>query len=159
MGAVVGGRVAIIGGRGDREALESLPNIELVRSRELGGAGPIRKVEAAILAGRFELVVVLARWFGHSESKRIARACRRSETRHLVWPHGLTSLARHLSKEFRDDEPPLLVPRRELTLKGPAGTHRTGPAPRPGPHPKGPPGAGVTWSADDGVASAPTRGP
>lgn len=97
MGAVIKGRIAIIGGRGDREAFEGLAGIELVRSREHGGAGPMRQVEAAVLAGRYELVVVLARWLGHSESSRIVRACRRSSTRHLVWPGGLTSLARHLA--------------------------------------------------------------
>lgn len=96
MGAVE--RIAIVGGRGASTTLDRFGDrVVLYGSRGDAGTGPARRLEAALRTGTYKLVVVLARWIGHSTFEQVRRACRASGTRLIVWPNGLSSLAQHLA--------------------------------------------------------------
>ncbi len=71
-------RVAVLGGDG-RFRAERLPgcDVRVFRGRRSGGNGELRRLERALKAGSIDRVVVLARWNGHSETRRAMRICRR----------------------------------------------------------------------------------
>jgi hypothetical protein len=50
--------------------------VRAVASSKFGGNGSVRSLVAAIRGGRVGLVVLLARWIGHSEAGAITAACR-----------------------------------------------------------------------------------
>jgi hypothetical protein len=98
MGALSRGRIAIVGGRGSTEGIGPFGDrVVAYGSVDDAGAGSIRRLEAALRGGRYATVVVLARWSGHSAFTRIRRACRNTGTRLVVWPNGISSLARELA--------------------------------------------------------------
>jgi dTMP kinase len=99
MGAIArGGRIAVLGGRGDGGPLGRLgETVVMFGSPGDAGTGPVRRLEAALQAGSFVVVVVLARWGAHSATRRVRKVCRATGTRFVVWPGGLSSLAIELA--------------------------------------------------------------
>ncbi len=70
-------RVAVLGGDG-RFRADSLPGCEVrvFQVCRFGGNGELRRLEAALRAGRIDRLIVLARWNGHSATRRALRLCR-----------------------------------------------------------------------------------
>lgn len=99
MGAVEAqGRIAVVGGRGELGPLARLETrVETFGSPSEVGGGAVRRLEAALRAGTYEVVIVLARWGGHSTTTRLKTVCKSTRTRFLVWPGGLSSLAEALA--------------------------------------------------------------
>ena len=84
--------VLLVGGdarQGDRRIGRAL--VRAVASRKFGGNGGHRSLVAAIRGGRVHLVVLLARWLGHSEAGAITAACRSVDVRCLVVDGGLSA--------------------------------------------------------------------
>lgn len=81
--------ILIIGGDG-----RSRPTTEEVRfipSGRYGGQSRIAHAARAIRGGGVRCVVLLTRWLGHSEFKRISRACRAAGTRLMMVTGGIGS--------------------------------------------------------------------
>jgi hypothetical protein len=72
---VVTGRVAVLGGDG-RHAARCPVGWTVYASSGFAGHGQRRRLVAAIKAGAFDVVIVLARWNGHSDIEAVRRACR-----------------------------------------------------------------------------------
>jgi hypothetical protein len=70
-------RVLVVGGD-DRFAILEICGaaVEAVPSSRNGGNGGVRRAKATILGGALDLVVVLVRWLGHSDSAAVNAACR-----------------------------------------------------------------------------------
>lgn len=70
-------RVAVVGGDG-RFRPEALPGcrVRVFQARRYGGNGPLRSLESAIRSGGVDQVLILARWNGHSATRRVLRLCR-----------------------------------------------------------------------------------
>jgi hypothetical protein len=100
VGPVAAGRVAVVGGRGHAGPLERFGDgVVMFGSRESAGAGPVRRLEAALRSGSYGTVIVLARWIAHSTADRVRHVCRTTGTRLVVWPGGLSSLALALEED------------------------------------------------------------
>lgn len=71
-------RVAVLGGDG-RMRPEGRWGAEVVhfKSPRDGGNGEARRLEAALRAGAFDLLVVLTRWNSHSVTRKLRSLCRR----------------------------------------------------------------------------------
>lgn len=71
-------RVAVFGGDRQRSARElgGLEHVELFGSSGQTGQGELRRLVAAIRAGRIARVYLVLRWAGHSEVRAIRRLCR-----------------------------------------------------------------------------------
>lgn len=71
-------RIAVFGGDRQRSALElgELDHVELFGSSRQTGQGELRRLGAAIRAGRIVRVCLVLRWAGHSEVRAIRRLCR-----------------------------------------------------------------------------------
>ena len=69
---------AILGGDG-RFGRQDVPGCVLrtFEGGRSGGNGELRRFERALKAGSFDRVIVLARWNGHSVTRRALRLCRR----------------------------------------------------------------------------------
>ena len=69
---------AILGGDG-RFGRQAIPGcrLRIFAARRFGGNGELRRFECALKAGSFDRVIVLARWNGHSVTRRALRLCRR----------------------------------------------------------------------------------
>lgn len=73
---MVAARVAVFGG--DARISSRLPNgWRAFQSQRYGGNGSVRRLLRAIAAGSFDLVLILARWNGHSDTAAVLAACRR----------------------------------------------------------------------------------
>jgi hypothetical protein len=74
---MVSGRVAILGGDGrNAERWAGLGEYEVYLSRDAGGNGEFRRLEAAVRSGTIRRVVVLARFNGHSGLARLRLICK-----------------------------------------------------------------------------------
>ncbi len=73
-------RVAILGGdaRQERRGTDfgELGEAVYFQGRRFGGNGELRRLEQAIRAGSFALVVILARWNAHAVTRKVLRLCR-----------------------------------------------------------------------------------
>lgn len=96
--------VLVVGGDGRGFARQ--PHIDVAirvcASSKYGGNGRLNGALTAIRHGRFELVVVLSRWLGHSEFAAVASACRAAGVPILVIAGGMTSAARALSRHLAE---------------------------------------------------------
>lgn len=84
--------VLLVGGdarQGDRRIGRAF--VRAVASRKFGGNGGHRSLIASIRSGRVELVVLLARWIGHSEAGSITATCRAAGVRYLLVDGGLSA--------------------------------------------------------------------
>lgn len=77
--------MAVFGGDG-RIASRVPPGWRAFQSQRFGGNGSVRRLLRAIAAGSFDLVVILARWNGHSDTTAVLRACRRTGLQVRVVP-------------------------------------------------------------------------
>lgn len=70
-------RVAVVGGDG-RFRSEGLCGcrVRVFQARRYGGNGPLRSLEQALRSGGIDRVLILARWNGHSATRRVLRLCR-----------------------------------------------------------------------------------
>lgn len=75
--------------------------VRAVASSKFGGNGAHRALIAAIGGGRVQLVVLLTRWLGHSETGAITAACRRAGVRYLLVGGGLSAAWSLLRREAR----------------------------------------------------------
>jgi hypothetical protein len=69
--------VAIYGGDGRQVERWGTENTVYFQSSRSGGNGPLRRLEAALRAGRIELVVIVRKWNGHPGADKVRRLCRR----------------------------------------------------------------------------------
>lgn len=70
-------RVAILGGDVRQEGRWSEFGAAVhFQGRRFGGNGELRRLEQAIRAGSFALVVILARWNSHATTSKVLRLCR-----------------------------------------------------------------------------------
>ena len=71
-------RVALMGG--DRRQTERWSglgdSIIYFQAPRYGGNGELRRLLSALRAGSFDLVVILARWNGHSATKQVRATCK-----------------------------------------------------------------------------------
>lgn len=69
-------RTAVVGGDGRRpEQWEGLGDVVIFRAPRDGGNGELRRLEAAIKSGSIGRVIILARFNGHSATRKIRRTC------------------------------------------------------------------------------------
>ena len=71
-------RVAVLGGDG-RFRSERLPGctVRIFRARRYAGSRSLRDLERSIRAGGIDRVLILARWNGHSTTRRVTSLCRK----------------------------------------------------------------------------------
>jgi hypothetical protein len=71
-------RVAVLGGDG-RFNKEAFPawRVRTYRGLRTGGDGELKRLQDALKAGGFDLVIILGRGNAHSVTKTIRRLCRR----------------------------------------------------------------------------------
>lgn len=84
--------ILIVGGdarQGDRQIGGAF--VRAVASTKYGGNGEHRALIATIRGRGVHVVLLLARWLGHSESRAIGAACRSVGTRYLMVDGGLTA--------------------------------------------------------------------
>ena len=84
--------VVVVGGdarHGDRRIRNAL--VRAVASIKHGGSGKHRALIAAIRSGTVGLVILLARWLGHSERDAIAATCRAVGVRCLTVSAGMSA--------------------------------------------------------------------
>lgn len=83
-------RVAILGGDARQEGrwsdLGEFGEAVYFQGRRFGGNGELRRLEQAIRAGSFALVVILARWNGHATTSKVLRLCRRRGVTVMIVP-------------------------------------------------------------------------
>lgn len=94
--------VLVVGGdarQGDRQVGDAI--VKAIASSKFGGNGANRALIAAIRGGAVALVVVLARWLGHSEAHAIYAACRSVGIRYLIVRGGLSSAWNMVETEVR----------------------------------------------------------
>jgi hypothetical protein len=91
--------VAVIGGDGRRfrPLLADGVDVRVCASSKHGGNGRLHSVLFAIRAGSIDLVILLTRWLGHSESRAVVDACRAGGVPVRIIAGGMTSAARALS--------------------------------------------------------------
>ncbi len=91
--------IAVIGGDGRRFRPLRADGVEVrvCASSKHGGNGRLHSVLAAIRTGSIDLVILLTRWLGHSESHTIVEACRAACVPVRTVAGGMTSAARALS--------------------------------------------------------------
>lgn len=96
--------VLVIGGDGRRFGGRHGRGVEIraCASSKYGGNGRLHGVLAAIRAGAFDLVLVMIRWLGHSESAAITAACRIAGVPFRMIPGGMTSASRALSRHVEE---------------------------------------------------------
>lgn len=91
-------RVALVGGDG-RSLVNGLPpwiRAEIFGSARDRGNGELRRLERALRAGDFQLVVLMVRWCGHSCSRTVTRLARLTKVPVLVVPGGGSSALRNV---------------------------------------------------------------
>jgi hypothetical protein len=76
--AARGCRIAVFGGDArQRQRWADASGVRFFQSRRGGGNGELRRLVAAVRSRSVALVVVLARWNGHSATRKLRRVCRR----------------------------------------------------------------------------------
>ncbi len=87
--------IAVIGGDGRFVRLcGAEKRVRAYASSRDGGRGEVQRAIAAIGAGRVSLVVLLARWLGHSDFRAVKDCCAMEGVDCLVVTGGLTALRR-----------------------------------------------------------------
>jgi len=84
--------ILVVGGdarQGDRVVGNT--HVRAIACTKHGGSGEHRAAIAAIRAGGIQLVLLLVRWLGHSESRAIASTCRTVGVRYLLVTTGLSA--------------------------------------------------------------------
>lgn len=73
---VAASRTAILGGDGRHFGRWSeVGDVELFLATRDGGNGELRRLEAAVKGGAITLVIILARFNGHSATRRVRQLC------------------------------------------------------------------------------------
>lgn len=91
--------VAVIGGDGrGADRWTDSASIRVFASPRYAGNGSLRRAIAAIDGGRIGLVLLLVRWLGHSDFRRIVAACRDGDVPFVLVPGGLSSARRILGE-------------------------------------------------------------
>lgn len=79
-------RVAVFGGDGRLPAeLVVDGDVDVFRSAKDGGNGDHRRLLARLRRGSYDRVIILRRWNGHPQTKRIVRTCKRVGIAFEVW--------------------------------------------------------------------------
>ncbi len=79
--------VAVFGGDGRlRSGLIAAPKVTLFKSPHYGGNGDLRRLQAALRAGSYKTLVLLARWNSHSATRKLRVLCRRLGVRVVIMP-------------------------------------------------------------------------
>ncbi len=91
-------RVLVVGGD-DRFATLEVRGaaVEAVPSSRHGGNGGLRRAKATILGGALDLVVILVRWLGHSDSDAVCAACRAAGVPLLIVRGSSSSIKRDVA--------------------------------------------------------------
>jgi hypothetical protein len=86
-GTATEARVAIFGGD-DRQAERwaHFKGARFFASPKGGRNGELRRLTASLRARSIDLLLILARWNGHSATKQIRRLCRRLGVRVVIMP-------------------------------------------------------------------------
>ncbi len=75
-------RVALFGGDGrNADRFADRGDLTIYQSRHDGGAGERRRLIAALKAGSFDLVILFARWNGHSATREVRKVCQTHNVR------------------------------------------------------------------------------
>ncbi len=88
-------RIAIVGGD-DRIRQCRWPaghDLRFYQGGRWGGNGPLKSLLAGLAAGKFDLVIILTRWVGHSTCTTLTSA---ATCRVALWPRGLGELTKQL---------------------------------------------------------------
>lgn len=73
---VAASRTAILGGDGRQTGRwAEVGEVEIFRAARDGGNGELRRLEAAVKGGAIARVIILARFNGHSATRRIRHLC------------------------------------------------------------------------------------
>lgn len=94
--------VLVVGGdarQGDRQVNNVL--VKAIASSKFGGNGEHRALIAAIRGGTVALVVLLARWIGHSEAHAICVVCRSVGVRYMFSGGGMNAAWNLVKREVR----------------------------------------------------------
>jgi hypothetical protein len=90
-------RVAVVGGdeRVERTPWPRSHEVTCYQSSKFGGDGQLTRLKNALAANKYDIVVLLTRWIGHSMT-----ACVRNEAKCKVvfWPTGYGALAKALKE-------------------------------------------------------------
>ena len=71
-------RVAVLGGDGRRaDSWAPDADVRVFQGRRVGGNGELKRLERSMRSGAIDLLVVLARWNGHSATTFAVRLARR----------------------------------------------------------------------------------
>jgi hypothetical protein len=71
-------RVAILGGDARQKSRWAPYGAPIFfKARRYGGNGELRRLHSALRAGSIDLVIILARWNGHSVTRKVRHLCRR----------------------------------------------------------------------------------
>lgn len=93
-------RVAVVGGneRAERRKWPAEYDVTCYQGQRYGGDGELRSLKQALQNDRFDAVVLLVRWMGHSmyEVVRSAAKCRV-----ITWKGGLGGLVKNFDKELK----------------------------------------------------------
>jgi hypothetical protein len=80
-------RIAVFGGDArQRRRWADASGVRFFQSRRGGGNGELRRLVATVRSRSVDLVVVLARWNGHSASRKLRRVCRRYGVEFVLEP-------------------------------------------------------------------------
>jgi hypothetical protein len=71
-------------------------DIHAFASSRYGGNGSIHRAETTITGGTVDLVLVLVRWLGHSDSERVTRSCAAAGVPFLLVRGGFSAVRREL---------------------------------------------------------------
>lgn len=80
--------IAIVGGNRRDHTIDIAAEIRSFPSCRNSGNGSTRDAIAAIKSGKIQLVLVLARWIGHSEYASVINACKSARVRCMTIPRG-----------------------------------------------------------------------
>lgn len=91
-------RVLVVGGDDRFASLEVCgAAVDAFPSSRHGGNGGLRRAKAIILGGALDLVVVLVRWLGHSDSDAVTAACRTAGVPLLIVRGGSSAIKREVT--------------------------------------------------------------
>lgn len=92
-------RILVVGGDARSAAILHVAGVEVetVQGTNYGGSKSYHRITAVIRHGAPDLVVVLVRWLGHSESARLSKLCSTAKVPCLLVPGGLSSAKRQIA--------------------------------------------------------------
>ncbi len=97
-------RVAIVGGdeRTSRLQWPKGLDIRFYKGETWGGNGSLKGLQAGLANGKFDAVVVLTRWIGHSMSVPTCNAALAAGCKLIRWDRGTGELARQLVELLKE---------------------------------------------------------